>query len=78
MEFLADIAGGSGIIGSIVGAVGGIASAFVKLKTLKESNRHNFEMTKLGGEQEVSRAVAARSKNRCNRPLSMTRRWVPG
>ena len=59
MEFLADIAGGSGIIGSIVGAVGGIASAFVKLKTLKESNRHNFEMTKLGGEQEVSRAVAA-------------------
>ena len=61
MEFLANLAGGAGggIIGTIVGAVGGIASAFVKLKTLKESNRHGFEMAQLAGNQEVSRAEAA-------------------
>lgn len=61
MEFLADIASGGagGVIGSIVGALGGIASAFVKLKTLKESNRHGFAMAQLAGNQEVERATAA-------------------
>ena len=61
MEFLTDIAtgGASGIIGSIVGAVGGIASAFVKLKTMKEHNRHSFVMAELGGRQEVERAEAS-------------------
>lgn len=61
MEFLANIASGGagGIIGSLVGAIGGIASAFVKLKTLKESNRHYFVMAELAGNQEVSRATAA-------------------
>lgn len=61
MEFLANIASGGagGIIGSIVGAVGGIASAFVKLKTLKEGNRYNFAMAELAGNQEVQRAEAA-------------------
>lgn len=59
MEFLADIAGSGGIIGSVVGALGGIASAFVKLKTLKEGNRHSFVMAELAGNQEVSRAEAA-------------------
>lgn len=59
MEFLTDLAGGSGIIGSIVGAVGGIAAAFVKLKTLKENNRHGFAMAELAGNQEVARAAAA-------------------
>lgn len=59
MDFLADIAGGSGIFGSIIGVVGGIASAFVKLKTLKETNRHSFVMSELAGNQEVARAEAA-------------------
>ncbi len=61
MDFLANLASGGagGIIGSIVGAVGGIASAFVKLKTLKEGNRHSFVMAELAGNQEVSRATAA-------------------
>lgn len=59
MEFLTDIAGGSGIIGSFVGAIGGIAAAFVKLKTLKETNRHSFAMAELAGSQEVERATAA-------------------
>lgn len=61
MEFFANIASGgaAGIIGSIVGAIGGIASAFIKLKTLKESNRHSFGMAELAGNQEVSRAEAA-------------------
>jgi len=61
MSFLADIAtcGAGGIVGSIVGAVGGIASAFVKLKTLKENNKHSFAMSELAGNQEVKRAEAA-------------------
>ncbi len=61
MEFLANIASGGvgGIIGSLVGAIGGIASAFVKLKTLKESNRHSFVMSELAGNQEVAVAEAA-------------------
>lgn len=59
MEFLTELAGGSGIFGTIFGTIGGIASAFVKLKTLKESNRHNFVMAELAGNQEVERATAA-------------------
>ncbi len=61
MDFLTDLAtgGAGGIIGSIVGAIGGIASAFVKLKTLKETNRHGFVMAELAGNQEVERATAA-------------------
>lgn len=57
MDFLSGLAGGG--IGSIIGAVGGIASAFLKLKTLKESNRHSFVMSELAGSQEVKRAEAA-------------------
>lgn len=59
MEFLADLASGSGPIGALVGTIGGIASAFVKYKTLKESNRHSFAMAELAGSQEVARAEAA-------------------
>ena len=58
MEFLADIAGGSGIFGTLFGAIGGIASAVVKLKTLKEQNRHAFIMAELAGNQEIAVAEA--------------------
>lgn len=59
MEFLTSIPGVSGIFGTIFGVIGGIASAVVKLKTLKESNRHSFVMSELAGSQEVARAEAA-------------------
>ena len=59
MEFLTSIASGSGIFGSLIGSIAGIATAFVKLKTLKENNRHSHSMSLLAGKQEVARANAA-------------------
>ncbi len=60
MEFLTDLAAGagSGIVGAFVGLLGGIGSAFVKYKTLRESNRHQFAMAELAGNQAVAEANA--------------------
>lgn len=45
---------GSGIVGTITGALGGIASAFVKYKTRKLEVEHEFRMTELNQLHEIS------------------------
>ena len=61
MGFLADLVGGagSGVLGSLIGSLAGLGTAFVKLKTLKETNKHTHAMSLLAGKQEVERALAA-------------------
>lgn len=53
MELLTSLASGSGIIGTLAGGLGGIVSAFVKYKTLKETNRHAQKMQELANAQQL-------------------------